>query len=100
MIKVGNDNKGFIEYNNFLKHSSKTPTSVELKEDVKRILEKNKKPRDENDPSLVLGKQLGDLKVKFTRALEGYKNRERALVERCKFLEGELMKTHEANQTG
>ena len=96
MIKVGNENKGIIEYNNFLRQASKTPVSVDLKQDVIKIMEKNK--NDENDPNLIMNQQLNALKIKFVQVLDGYKKREQILVERCKYLETELLKTQESRQ--
>lgn len=97
MIKVGNENKGIIEYNNFLRQASKTPVSVDLKQDVIKIMEKHNK-NDENDPNVAMGQQLNALKSKFVQVLDSYRKREQMLVERCKYLETELIKSQESNQ--
>lgn len=96
MIKVGNENKGIIEYNNFLRQANKTPVSVDLKQDVIKIMDKSK--NDENDANVIMGQQLNALKSKFVQVLDSYKKREQMLVERCKYLETELLKSQESNQ--
>lgn len=93
MVKVNAENKGLVDYNNFLRQTSKTPVYTDTKQDIFKVLEDNKF-RNETEPA-VMGRQLNELKSKFVGVLEGYKQRERMLMERCKYLEGELMKSKE-----
>lgn len=98
MIKVGNDNKGLIEYNNYLRQTSKTPLNVDAKQDIFDILEKNQRQNDEFHQAPPFVQELGILKAKFTKVLNDYKNREQILRDRCSYLEAELRKAQENAQ--
>ena len=101
MIRVnGDDNKGLLEYNNYFSKKSKTPSHCDSHRDFLKIQElaQKKKLNDHNqskEPAFM--KELQVLKHRFVNVLDGYKQRERMLMQKCRYLEKELQKERELN---
>jgi hypothetical protein len=91
MVKVGNESRGLVEYNNYLRQTSKTPMGNEYKPNLFRG--QNDAVQNETfQQKSPFYNDLALIKNKFTSVLESYKQREMMLMERCKYLETKLMK--------
>jgi len=71
MIKVNNDSKGLVEYNNFLRTQSKAPLNLETQKEVLKILEQRQKDANRESPPWT--QELSILKSNFEKVLNNYK---------------------------
>ena len=97
MIKVnGDSNKGLLEYNNYFSNKPKTPWE-ESRRDFLKMQELAHSKREINSSQPQLMNDLQMLKTRFSKVLDGYKQREKMLLLKCRYLEKELFKAREGN---
>jgi len=105
MIKVNNESKGLVEYNNFLRTQSKAPLNMETQKEVLKILDQRQKAGNQSSPPW--NQELGILKANFEKVLNNYKGvvkelkgREQMLMAKCEYLENQLMKSQGPGERG
>lgn len=96
MIKIGNESEPMADYD-YIRKSSKTPVNIDTHGNMFKFMDSQNYPQSNAfHQKSPFDQQLLLLKTKFKTVLENYRKREEALIQRCKYLEAELLKSRES----